>query len=291
MRCGATAPWIGSASAQIVFKDKRARLDLEAIIHPAVIKAINDFFAALPKRTPFAVADIPLVFETGREKEFDAIIVVACPREMQLQRLMERNKLSKEDAERRLAAQLPIDQKVKKATYVINNDGTFEEHQRAGRRVDPEARREVAGADYPPEGPLLHLDGRFFGGSDPLLDKRIPFVAMRALPEQVGAAVVALEADVRIEEEHRRARRFDVALHQRAIQIELQQHIPDRLVNGEAVRILLERREQELERLRVLIARGQVPAHAPGARASPADWRRSGARHRSSKRCGCPCCS
>jgi dephospho-CoA kinase len=112
---------------QIVFKDKRARLDLEAIIHPAVVKAINDFFATLPKRTPFAVADIPLVFETNRDKEFDAIIVVACPREMQLQRMMERNKLSKEDAERRLAAQLPIDQKVKKATYVIDNAGTFEQ--------------------------------------------------------------------------------------------------------------------------------------------------------------------
>jgi dephospho-CoA kinase len=112
---------------QIVFKDKRARLDLEAIIHPAVIKAINEFFTALPKRTPFAIADIPLVFETGREKDFDAIIVVACPREMQLQRLMERNKLSKEDAEKRLAAQLPIDQKVKKATYLINNVGTFDE--------------------------------------------------------------------------------------------------------------------------------------------------------------------
>jgi dephospho-CoA kinase len=118
---------------QIVFKDKRARLDLEAIIHPAVIKAIQDFFNALPKRTPFAVADIPLVFETGREKEFDAIVVVSCPREMQLQRLMERNKLSKEDAEKRLAAQLPIDQKVKKATYVIKNDGTFEE---TNRQVD-----------------------------------------------------------------------------------------------------------------------------------------------------------
>ena len=112
---------------QIVFKDKRARLDLEAIIHPAVIKAISDFFNGLPKRTPFAVADIPLVFETGRDKEFDAIIVVASPRDTQLQRLMERNKLSKEDAERRLAAQLPIDQKVKKATYVINNVGTFDE--------------------------------------------------------------------------------------------------------------------------------------------------------------------
>lgn len=112
---------------QIIFKDKRARLDLEAIIHPAVIKAVNDFFNGLPRRTPFAVADIPLVYETGRDKDFDAIIVVACPREMQLQRLMERNKLSKEDAERRLAAQLPIDQKVKKATYVIKNDGSFAE--------------------------------------------------------------------------------------------------------------------------------------------------------------------
>jgi len=112
---------------QIVFKDKRARLDLEAIIHPAVQKAIMQFFNELPKRTPFAVADVPLLFETGREKEFDATVVVACPREMQLQRLMERNKLSKEDAERRLNAQLPIDQKVKKATHVIKTGGTFEE--------------------------------------------------------------------------------------------------------------------------------------------------------------------
>ena len=113
--------------AQIVFKDKRARLDLEAIIHPAVVKAINDFFASLPKRTPFAVADIPLVFETGRDKEFDAVVVVACPRAMQLERLMERNKLSKEDAERRLAAQWPIEKKIDKASHVIRTDGTFAE--------------------------------------------------------------------------------------------------------------------------------------------------------------------
>ena len=112
---------------QIVFKDKRARQDLEAIIHPAVQKAIDQFFSSLPKRTPFAVADIPLLFETGRESQFAAIIVVACPREMQLQRLTERNRLSPEDARRRLAAQLPIDQKVKNATYVIKTDGTFEE--------------------------------------------------------------------------------------------------------------------------------------------------------------------
>jgi dephospho-CoA kinase len=112
---------------QIIFKDKRARQDLEAIIHPAVQRAIEKFFDTLPKRTPFAVADIPLLFETKREGQFTSIIVVACPKDMQLQRLMERSKLSKEDAERRLAAQLPIDQKVKKADYVIRTDGSFEE--------------------------------------------------------------------------------------------------------------------------------------------------------------------
>ena len=112
---------------QIVFKDKRARQDLEAIIHPAVQRAIDQFFAGLPKRTPFAVADVPLLFETKREGQFTTVIVVACPREMQIDRMMTRNKLSKENAERRLAAQLPIDQKVKKANYVIKTDGTFEE--------------------------------------------------------------------------------------------------------------------------------------------------------------------
>ncbi|HYB97346.1 MAG TPA: dephospho-CoA kinase [Vicinamibacterales bacterium] len=112
---------------QIVFKDKRARQDLEAIIHPAVQKAINAFFDALPKRTPFAVADVPLLFETGRDKDFQGVIVVACPRDVQLQRVMERNKLSKEDAERRLNAQLPIEKKVAKATYVIDTTGSFAE--------------------------------------------------------------------------------------------------------------------------------------------------------------------
>ncbi len=112
---------------QIVFKDKRARQDLEAIIHPAVQRAIDQFFASLPKRTPFAVADIPLLFETGREGQFTSVVVVACPRPMQLERMMIRNKLSKEDAERRLAAQLPIDQKVARATYVIRTDGSFDE--------------------------------------------------------------------------------------------------------------------------------------------------------------------
>ena len=136
MSSAATARWTASASAQIIFKDKRARQDLEAIIHPAVQQAIDKFFATLPKRTPFAVADIPLLFETGREGQFDVVIVVACPRAMQLQRVMERNKLSKEDAERRLAAQWPIEKKVEKADARDPHGRHVRRNQRAGRRVD-----------------------------------------------------------------------------------------------------------------------------------------------------------
>ena len=110
----------------LVFRDKRARQDLEGIVHPAVIKAIEEFFDKLPKRTPFAVADIPLLYETGRQAQFDSVIVVACPREMQLERVLARDRLTKEDAERRLAAQLPIDEKVKKANHVIRTDAGFD---------------------------------------------------------------------------------------------------------------------------------------------------------------------
>ncbi|MEO8678446.1 MAG: dephospho-CoA kinase [Vicinamibacterales bacterium] len=110
----------------LVFRDKRARQDLEGIIHPAVQKAIDTFFEKLPKKTPFAVADIPLLYETGRDAQFDVVVVAACPREMQIERVLSRDRLTKEDAERRLAAQLPIDQKVKRATHVIKTDAGFE---------------------------------------------------------------------------------------------------------------------------------------------------------------------
>ena len=107
----------------IVFRDARARHDLEAIVHPAVRERIREFFRGLPDATAFAVADIPLLFETGREKEFDTVIVVACAPETQIARVMARDTLARSDAERRLAAQLPIADKVRRADYVIHTDG------------------------------------------------------------------------------------------------------------------------------------------------------------------------
>jgi dephospho-CoA kinase len=113
-----------------VFADERARRDLEAIVHPPVRAAIRAFFVALPAQTPFAVADIPLLYETGRETEFDGVIVVSCDRQTQIARIMSRDRLSREEAERRVAAQLPIGEKRKRADYLIDSSGSHADTDR-----------------------------------------------------------------------------------------------------------------------------------------------------------------
>ncbi|MEW6320773.1 MAG: dephospho-CoA kinase [Acidobacteriota bacterium] len=118
------------AVAAVVFDDAAARRDLEAIIHPAVRAGIERFFGALPPATPLAVADIPLLYETGRARDFDAVIVAACPRSVQVSRVMARDGASLEEAEQRLAAQWPIEDKVARADFVIDTTGSHEETDR-----------------------------------------------------------------------------------------------------------------------------------------------------------------
>jgi dephospho-CoA kinase len=111
----------------LVFRDENARHDLESIIHPVVRRGIATFFEQLPSETPLAVADIPLLYETHRERHFDKVIVVACAPATQVARVMARDGLSREDAERRITAQLPLEEKVRRADYVIRTDGTHAE--------------------------------------------------------------------------------------------------------------------------------------------------------------------
>ena len=116
------------ALAAVVFGDATARRDLEAIVHPRVYRAIGDWFGALGDRgEPMGIADIPLLYETGRDIDYDTVIVASCPPAMQVERLMQRSGLSRAEAEARLAAQLPIDAKAAKADYVIDTSGTLEE--------------------------------------------------------------------------------------------------------------------------------------------------------------------
>lgn len=112
---------------RIVFADELARRDLEAIVHPYVRRGIAEFFDQLPAATLFAVADIPLLYETHQERHFDFVVVVACAPAAQIERIVSRDGLSRDDAERRVAAQLPIEEKVRRADYVIRTDGRFVE--------------------------------------------------------------------------------------------------------------------------------------------------------------------
>jgi dephospho-CoA kinase len=115
----------------IVFADPAARRDLEAIVHPAVYRAIAAGLRGfeLLGEYPFAVVDVPLLYETGAEKNFDRVVVTACSPELQLARLRERG-MSETSARQRLAAQLPTDEKIARADFVIRTDGSFEETDR-----------------------------------------------------------------------------------------------------------------------------------------------------------------
>ena len=115
----------------IVFADPGARRDLEAIVHPAVYRAIEAGVRAfeLTGAYPFTVVDVPLLYETGAERRFDRVIVTVCPPEVQIARLVERG-LTETAARQRLAAQWPTDRKAARADFVITTDGTFEETDR-----------------------------------------------------------------------------------------------------------------------------------------------------------------
>jgi dephospho-CoA kinase len=124
------------ALASIVFSAPAARRDLEAIIHPSVRQEIDRWFASLDaSRHPFAIADIPLLYEGGREREFDAVIVAACDAETQVRRVMARDGATGDEARQRLQAQLPIDEKIRRADYVIRTDGTLADTDRQVRAV------------------------------------------------------------------------------------------------------------------------------------------------------------
>jgi dephospho-CoA kinase len=106
--------------AKKVFRDAKARKELEARLHPPVKERIDAFLASRDGKT--AVAVIPLLFETHWDKEYDIICTVASERENQIARMMTKRGYSREDAEARLAAQMPVAQKAEKSHYVIHND-------------------------------------------------------------------------------------------------------------------------------------------------------------------------
>ena len=116
----------------IVFADKAKREKLNSILHPFIIATQDAIIQEWRNETPNAVAviDAALMIESGGYQRFDKLIVVHCQPEIQVHRLMKRNHLSREEAELRIKSQMPQEEKIKFADYLIDTSGEFAETRR-----------------------------------------------------------------------------------------------------------------------------------------------------------------
>jgi dephospho-CoA kinase len=116
----------------IVFADERRRQLLNSIVHPLVIEAQNEWLNAVESESPGAIAvvDAALMIESGGYTRFDKLIVVWCEPEAQIERLMKRNGLSREEALQRINAQMPQAEKKRYADFLIETTEGFEAARR-----------------------------------------------------------------------------------------------------------------------------------------------------------------
>jgi dephospho-CoA kinase len=107
---------------------------------------INAWLDSMQDAHNVAVAVIPLLYESGRERDFDAVITTACGSEEQLRRVMTRDSLNELQAKQRIAAQLSTEEKVRRADYAIWTDGTYENTRRQiVETLEQLARRQTTG--------------------------------------------------------------------------------------------------------------------------------------------------
>jgi dephospho-CoA kinase len=128
-----------AALAARVFADADERRALEAILHPRIYEIGRAAIAAAVAAASGGpvIAEIPLLFETGRDWSLDGAILVYAPAAVQIARIMARDQLTEAEARSRLAAQLPIDDKRVLADYVIDNGGDRRATERQVRELYP----------------------------------------------------------------------------------------------------------------------------------------------------------
>ena len=119
---------------RIAFADEAARRRLEALLHPAVIRRMRAWADGIRRAGQRGVAVVPLLFEAGMEKEWDAVVCVAADEKTMLERLAARG-LSPAEAKARIASQWPVREKRTRADRVIENNGSLAELEKACRAV------------------------------------------------------------------------------------------------------------------------------------------------------------
>jgi dephospho-CoA kinase len=110
--------------AEVIFGDAAARQRLNVITHPRIRRRMSEEVAARSRRSGVLILDIPLLYENGRGADVEKVIVVWVDQPTQRQRLMERDGLTQEQARQRIDAQMPLEEKRRRADHVIDNSGS-----------------------------------------------------------------------------------------------------------------------------------------------------------------------
>jgi dephospho-CoA kinase len=131
----------------IVFYDEGKRTALERIIHPEVSRGMEDEVRVITGTDPIAVVilDVPLLIEIAMDRGLNQVIVVYCPEDLQLKRLMERDRISREDALARVRAQMPIEEKKIHATILIDNSSSLDETRKQVEQAYKKLKQKASG--------------------------------------------------------------------------------------------------------------------------------------------------
>ena len=123
--------------ASEIFADSEKRALLNTIVHPFITRRIDEMLSRILSVDPCAlvIIDAALLVETGQYRGYDKLVVVATGEKTQLNRLVNRDNLSRKEALRRVSAQLPLAEKKKVADYVINNEGSLEDTRKQAEQL------------------------------------------------------------------------------------------------------------------------------------------------------------
>jgi dephospho-CoA kinase len=133
------------ALAALIFSDPTVREQVNAIVHPAV-RSLAAQRAAASAPGQVIIQEVPLLFETGFDAACDRTVVVVAERERRIARVMERSGLSRDEIERRMAAQIDPADAQRRADFTIRNDGTLDDLQAATAKVWEALRAGAQGA-------------------------------------------------------------------------------------------------------------------------------------------------
>ena len=124
-----TGNWIVSREklGRVIFGNRKKRLILNSVMHPEILRIMREKILECKKENKIIFVEVQLLFEVQWEKEFDYILLVAAKRDMQVRRVLERDKRSEEEAWNIINSQMSLDEKREKSDFVIENDGNMDD--------------------------------------------------------------------------------------------------------------------------------------------------------------------